>query len=577
MSSPAKNSQSKKKKKPRPVMDKAPQNRPPPEDDEEENKEKKNSDSKSDEKKGDSKASETTTPPTTTTVPIVENQEEKEKKKEEKVEEKEKKVEEKEKKEVISIAEPEHQVEEKKGFPQSLGPFGIKQTGFKGSAFNISWGSAPNEGGMFYMDQAAFSYNPSLKALAKYIRDWPVIGQFSPSHPITLNPSAKKAALIPANAGSFVWSYPVAIQIDPSKSKGIDFTDPDIAFLTVGGYVYFDDKKAVCGVNTIIPATTGLQFSKPIKWNSSWTPYLAKDGRFQSITIKPLNDCGAWYFCWIRPDEPIYDTMGREHKICPNGGFVYLFHQKVFEATPDEYEKDCYFHVLSGEEYKKQVEAEAKYAKQLKAGKSPSSDKPGQKAAPAYFPTIGMVDQLNELFDAQNKLNEDRKRVEQEEKDVVDGATRKLVFLDKPINTWTIEMVGIWLDSVEFHSYKDIFRQQMVDGETLLDLDEQTIKTLVKVIHVKKMLRAVDRLRMQQQANQAVRKTIEDQKTLEERIDELKSQIETARTCVLCIDQDKNVKFNCGHVVTCLECGAKLKECPVCRIAITKREKVYLS
>jgi len=89
-------------------------------------------------------------------------------------------------------------------------------------------------------------------------------------------------------------------------------------------------KNQICGVNTIVPASEGLQFSDPIKWNHDFTHSLNKDGRFQSITIKPLNDCGAWYFAWIRPDEPLTDSQGNEHKLCPNGGFVYLFHKRVF-------------------------------------------------------------------------------------------------------------------------------------------------------------------------------------------------------------------------------------------------------
>jgi len=36
----------------------------------------------------------------------------------------------------------------------------------------------------------------------------------------------------------------VAIQIDPATCKGVSFSDPDIAFLTVGGYVYFDKKES---------------------------------------------------------------------------------------------------------------------------------------------------------------------------------------------------------------------------------------------------------------------------------------------------------------------------------------------
>jgi len=384
--------------------------------------------------------------------------------------------------------------------------------------------------------------------------------------------------LIPITATAFVWSYPVAVSVDPAKANKIDFTDPDMAFLMVGGYVYFDKNRKVCGVNTIIPATQGLQFSKPKKWNQDFTHFLMKDGRFQSITIKALNDCGAWFFCWIRPDEPLRDSFGMEHKLCPNVGFAYLFHPKVYEASPDEFDRDCYFHVLSGEEYEAQVKKEIKLAenKKQKAKKSPAGDKPGQKSAAPIdsFQIVGMLDELNKLVGARDGL--EKKRKEAEEKGEEIGGSG-LKFADKPISTWTVEMVGIWLDTVEFHTYKPRFKQKCVDGETLLDLDEATIKTLVQDFHVKKMLRARDRLKMQQQASQAVRQAVEDQKDLGERIEELKSQIETARTCVLCIDQDKNTKLNCGHVCLCSGCAAKLKECPVCRVPISKRERVYIS
>jgi len=248
-----------------------------------------------------------------------------------------------------------------------LGPFGIKSTSFKGPSFNqISWGFAPNQGGMFAMDRTSFGHTACLRAFSNYVQDWPIIGQFSPAHPITLSTVEKKAALIPTDATSFVWSYPVAVQIDPTKTNGIDWADPDIAFLTVGGYVYFSNKNLVCGVNTIIPSKSGLQFSRPKKWNHDYTHFLQKDGRFQSITIKALNDCGAWYFAWIRPDEPLKDSFNVEQKLCPNGGFVYLFHQKVYDATDEEKGRDCYFHVLSGDEYAAQVEREKKFEEKQK-------------------------------------------------------------------------------------------------------------------------------------------------------------------------------------------------------------------
>jgi len=73
-----------------------------------------------------------------------------------------------------------------------LGPFGIKPTTFKGTSFNqISWGS-PNQGGMFAMEKSSFGHTASLRALSNYVQDWPIIGQFSPAHPITLSTVEKK-------------------------------------------------------------------------------------------------------------------------------------------------------------------------------------------------------------------------------------------------------------------------------------------------------------------------------------------------------------------------------------------------
>jgi len=259
-------------------------------------------------------------------------------------------------KEPVIIIEPKP-VEKRLPFPHSLGPFGIKQTGFNATSMTIAWDDIKDKGkgGMFTMEKPAFGQNPSLRILAGQIRDWPVIGQFSPAHPITLSDSEKKAAQIPTESTSFVWAYPLAITVDVNKLQGIDPSDPDLAFLMVGGYVYFNKEHKVCGVNTIIPADNGLVFSRPKKWNPDFTRFLARSGRFQPITIKALHDCGARWYCWIRPDEPIIDEFGLSEKLCPNGGFVYLFHDKYYEGTKDQMTTDRYFHVLNGEEYNEEL------------------------------------------------------------------------------------------------------------------------------------------------------------------------------------------------------------------------------
>jgi len=261
------------------------------------------------------------------------------------------------KRESVIIIEPQQApppIERRRPFPHSLGPFGIRQTGFNETSFLIVWDDIKDKGkgGMFHIEKPAFGKNTTLRILAGPIKDWPVVGQFSPAYPITLSDSEKKAALIPINSTYFVWAYPVAgVSVDVYKLPGIDPADSDLSFLMVGGYVYFNKENKICGVNTIIPSDKGLVFSAPKKWNHDFTSFLAKPGRFQPITIKPLHDCGARWYCWIRPDEPLVDDWGTSEKLCPNGGFVYLFHDNYYDAPKDQLAKDCYFDVLSGEEY----------------------------------------------------------------------------------------------------------------------------------------------------------------------------------------------------------------------------------
>lgn len=48
--------------------------------------------------------------------------------------------------------------------------------------------------------------------------------------------------------------------------------------------------------------------------------------------------------------------------------------------------------------------------------------------------------------------------------------------------------------------------------------------------------------------------------------------------CIICTIKQRNSSLNHGstaHVVTCYECGEKLKSCPVCRQSIDKIIKIY--
>ncbi|KAJ4840947.1 hypothetical protein Tsubulata_023076 [Turnera subulata] len=46
------------------------------------------------------------------------------------------------------------------------------------------------------------------------------------------------------------------------------------------------------------------------------------------------------------------------------------------------------------------------------------------------------------------------------------------------------------------------------------------------------------------------------------------------RTCTICLRNPKDMAFGCGHT-TCMECGASISTCPLCRQPITIRLRLY--
>lgn len=44
--------------------------------------------------------------------------------------------------------------------------------------------------------------------------------------------------------------------------------------------------------------------------------------------------------------------------------------------------------------------------------------------------------------------------------------------------------------------------------------------------------------------------------------------------CVVCLNEARQIKFQCGHQVTCSDCGLKLPLCPICHVRITSRDVI---
>jgi len=184
------------------------------------------------------------------------------------------------------------------------------------------------------------------------------MGQLSPSHIITLNEEDAQKAGIPGNAYSFVWAYPLAnvgILTDERKAK-LATLDADMCFLVFGGYIYFDISGNIVQANAVAQGNA-LYFSERQWWRPEFTTYLARQGRFQEITIQQMRDQGARHFCWVRPSEQLEAGSGKNKEIWtfPSelGAFVYLFHDDPNVSSA----QDCFFSIVDSSSIQQQTPA----------------------------------------------------------------------------------------------------------------------------------------------------------------------------------------------------------------------------
>jgi hypothetical protein len=55
------------------------------------------------------------------------------------------------------------------------------------------------------------------------------------------------------------------------------------------------------------------------------------------------------------------------------------------------------------------------------------------------------------------------------------------------------------------------------------------------------------------------------------------TMVQNAPKCAICMETERSIAFDCGHVVCCQRCGADTEDCPICRSKIAIRMKIYLS
>lgn len=174
-------------------------------------------------------------------------------------------------------------------------------------------------------------------------------GRLSRSHPMTLDPAARQAALVPPAATHFAFGYPCT---SPDSSRLQEYSLGE-SFAAAGGFVYFTHSLAACegedeGRFQLCGATSlhrsagqGLQFDGPVPLRDPLLcrQQLETQDRLHQATLDFLLSVGVKHFCWLGPREALGPNDGSAWQ---HGGFVYLF---------DEEQLDCVFVLREAREH----------------------------------------------------------------------------------------------------------------------------------------------------------------------------------------------------------------------------------
>jgi len=211
---------------------------------------------------------------------------------------------------------------------QSLGPFAVVPIDSASLGFMVF---PDPSGGLYQVDMG----KERLRVLTS-ISELVEFGSLSPSARITLSPEDRDLARIPKNAKAFAFAYPLAGAAEAGDMQRLNLSDPHIAFLALGGFVYLDGENLLCGVNALCQGK-GLYFCGPQPFRRpGLRDKLFRDGRIQDVTVDSLVKIGIKGFCWLSPAESFTTIDGADGSDWPHGAFLYVY---------DDRHKDCIFRV----------------------------------------------------------------------------------------------------------------------------------------------------------------------------------------------------------------------------------------
>ena len=123
----------------------------------------------------------------------------------------------------------------------------------------------------------------------------------SPLSPVNLPKEELVKAQIPMGTAFFAFFYPV----HAAANVGLDGFVAIESLLVNGGFVYFDSRGRILGVNVICPEGSAgvLNFDGPFSLGAEAQRELTSQGRMQQVTLDFLRSKSVESFAWVHPGE----------------------------------------------------------------------------------------------------------------------------------------------------------------------------------------------------------------------------------------------------------------------------------
>ena len=221
------------------------------------------------------------------------------------------------------------------GFPHSVGPFSfapVQQI----NPSDLHFSKEPSETNEWFKHGRTCHLRADAfrgELLQRILQSLPgdrnkVHGQLSALRSVSVPQRDRAAANIPKEAAYYVFSYPFPAAVwCISNLGGISSLDLDVAFLTVGGFVYLNKKYEPIGINAVQLSDSGdstvMRFDKGRKLSEERVQEMLDRPDLESVTLRGLNELKATHFCWISSDQ-VGRSSDADNVFSKLGGFAYL-------------------------------------------------------------------------------------------------------------------------------------------------------------------------------------------------------------------------------------------------------------